>query len=68
MALDGVLVLDFTRLLPGPLATLMLADMGATVVRVRRTAPDGMRAAPLLHCTLHTAHIAFARLAIIVVF
>jgi len=37
--LDGVLVLDFTTLLPGPLATLMLAEAGATVVKIER--PEG---------------------------
>src|SRR5512137_2544339 len=32
--LTGLKVLDFTTLLPGPYATLMLADMGAEVLRV----------------------------------
>jgi alpha-methylacyl-CoA racemase len=32
--LSGVHVLDFTRLLPGPYATLRLADMGADVLKV----------------------------------
>lgn len=32
--LEGVRVLDLTRLLPGPFATLLLADMGAEVVKV----------------------------------
>ncbi len=32
--LKGLKVLDFTTLLPGPYATLMLADMGAEVLRV----------------------------------
>lgn len=34
--LDGLLVLDFTTLLPGPLATLMLAEAGAEVVKIER--------------------------------
>jgi len=35
-ALDDVLVLDFSRVLAGPLATMLLADHGATVVKVER--------------------------------
>ena len=34
MALEGIRVLDFSRLLPGPYCTWLLADMGADVVRV----------------------------------
>jgi len=37
--LDGIKVLDFTTLLPGPLAALMLAEAGAEVTKVER--PDG---------------------------
>lgn len=33
-ALEGVRVLDFSRLLPGPYCTWLLADMGADVIRV----------------------------------
>lgn len=32
--LQGLKVLDFTRLLPGPLGTMMMADMGAEVIKV----------------------------------
>jgi alpha-methylacyl-CoA racemase len=34
--LDGTLVLDFSTLLPGPLATLLLAEAGAEVIKVER--------------------------------
>jgi len=42
--LKGLKVLDFTRLLPGPLATQMLAEMGADVMKVEDPdAPDYIR-------------------------
>ncbi len=39
LPLDGLRVIDFSRLLPGPYATLVLADMGADVIKVE--APQG---------------------------
>jgi len=34
--LDDILVLDFSTLLPGPMATLMLAEAGAKVIKLER--------------------------------
>jgi crotonobetainyl-CoA:carnitine CoA-transferase CaiB-like acyl-CoA transferase len=38
-ALSGIVVADFTRVLAGPLTTMVLGDLGADVVKVER--PDG---------------------------
>ena len=46
-ALKGLKVLDFSTLLPGPFATLYLADMGAEVVHIESpTRPDLVRLLP----------------------
>jgi alpha-methylacyl-CoA racemase len=39
LPLSGIRVLDFSTLLPGPMATLLLAEAGAEVIKVER--PDG---------------------------
>jgi crotonobetainyl-CoA:carnitine CoA-transferase CaiB-like acyl-CoA transferase len=44
--LEGVLVADFTTLLPGPLATLMLAEAGAEVVKIERPGGEDVRRFP----------------------
>jgi crotonobetainyl-CoA:carnitine CoA-transferase CaiB-like acyl-CoA transferase len=41
--LDGILVADFSRILAGPYATMLLADMGAQVVKVESPAGDDTR-------------------------
>ena len=45
--LEGLLVLDFTRLLPGPFATQLLCNLGADVIKVEDTGMgDYMRTVP----------------------
>lgn len=39
--LAGITVIDLTKLLPGPLATRHLAEMGATVLKIEGPARDG---------------------------
>ncbi len=41
--LTGVRVLDFSTLLPGPMATLLLADAGAEVIKIERPNGEDMR-------------------------
>jgi len=41
--LAGIRVLDFSTLLPGPLATLLLAEAGAEVVKIERPGGEDMR-------------------------
>ena len=47
MALEGIRVLDLTRLAPGPFCTMLLGDMGADVVSVEE--PPGVA-----HCAART--------------
>lgn len=41
--LEGMLVLDFSTLLPGPMATLLLAEAGAEVIKIERPSGEEMR-------------------------
>ena len=40
-ALEGIRILDLTRLGPGPFASMILADMGAEVIKVEEPEPRG---------------------------
>src|ERR1700686_1759218 len=44
--LFGLLVLDFTTLLPGPLASLMLAEAGAEVLKIEKPGGEDARRFP----------------------
>ncbi|WP_186389494.1 CaiB/BaiF CoA-transferase family protein [Stappia sp. TSB10P1A] len=44
--LAGITVLDFSTLLPGPLASLMLAEAGAAVIKIERPGGEDMRFFP----------------------
>jgi CoA:oxalate CoA-transferase len=44
--LSGVVVLDLTRFLAGPFGTMVLADMGATVIKVEQLTGDTTRYQP----------------------
>jgi crotonobetainyl-CoA:carnitine CoA-transferase CaiB-like acyl-CoA transferase len=51
-ALDGVRVIDFGQYLAGPFGPMILADLGADVIKVEPVAGDGMRmaATPFFGC------------------
>lgn len=60
--LDGLRVIDLTRLLPGPFLSVILADLGADVIKVE--APQGgdwVRYVPPVRSGLSTAFIALNR-------
>lgn len=45
--LDGIKILDFSYLLPGPYGTMIMSDMGADIIKVENpAAPDMMRYIP----------------------
>ena len=41
--LEGIRVLDFSTLLPGPLASLILAEAGAEVIKIEKPGGEYMR-------------------------
>jgi crotonobetainyl-CoA:carnitine CoA-transferase CaiB-like acyl-CoA transferase len=46
LPLDDLLVLDFSTLLPGPLASLFLSEAGAQVIKIERPGGEDMRRFP----------------------
>lgn len=55
--LSSLKVLDFSALLPGPFGTMLLADMGADVVRLESPGrPDMVRALPPMEDNISACH------------
>ena len=44
--LDGIKIIDLSTLLPGPMATLILAEAGAEVIKIERPGGEDMRRSP----------------------
>lgn len=60
--LDGLLIADFSRVLAGPYCTMLLGDLGATVIKVESPAGDDTRSwLPPEHDGVATYYLAINR-------
>ncbi len=60
--LEGLRILDFTRLLPGPFGGMILGDLGAEIVRVDApNLPDLLKVVPPMQGPVSAAHRALNR-------
>ena len=50
--LDGFKIIELAGIGPGPMAAMLLADMGATVLRVERLEPAGLGVQRPLNCDI----------------
>lgn len=50
--LSGIKIVELAGIGPGPMAAMMLADMGATVLRVERAEPSGLGVQRPLNCDI----------------
>src|SRR5262245_65356707 len=60
--LDGLLVADLSRVLAGPYCSMLLADLGATVVKVEGPSGDDTRTwMPPVHDGISTYYLSIGR-------
>jgi len=61
LAYEGIRIIDLTRTLAGPYATMILADLGAEVIKIESAAGDDARRLPPYHNETGVAFLAANR-------